>query len=222
MTEVRLHSNDPKQPTRTWTIGPRAGAVWAFVLLAAGNLAFLGLMAAPDLLHDLGRSADRLSLRESAKVSAEAFESVQNRYGKLDTRLRTTELFLARVAILVSVPLPAGLLAPAEEEEALTPDRLEGNVLRLSRRLRTLELFRRAVAEAPVAGAANIPSRSPVEPSAAGAIHERLTVPAELPVEAATPCMAAGQVIKVPKPGSRMLLAEVQLDAPMSATEATR
>ncbi len=167
MTEVRLHSNDPKQPTRTWTIGPRAGAVWAFVLLAAGNLAFLGLMAAPDLLHDLGRSADRLSLRESAKVSAEAFESVQNRYGKLDTRLRTTELFLARVAILVSVPLPAGLLAPAEEEEALTPDRLEGNVLRLSRRLRTLELFRRAVAEAPVAGAANIPSRSPVEPSAA-------------------------------------------------------
>ena len=62
----------------------------------------------------------------------------------------------------------------------------------------------------------------PVEPSAAGAIHERLTVPAELPVEAATLCMAAGQVIKVPKPGSRMLLAEVQLDAPTSATEATR
>ena len=167
MTEVRLHSNDPNRPTRTWTIGPRTGAVWALALLVAGNLVFLGLLAAPDLLDDLGRSADRLSLGEAARVSAEAFESVRNRYGELDTRLKTAELFLARVAILVSVPIPDGLLAPSEDREALTPDRLEVNILRLSRRLRILELFRRAVAEVPVFDAASIPSRSPVEPSAA-------------------------------------------------------
>ena len=167
MTEVRLHSSDPRRPTRTFTVGPKAGALGALLLLLVGNLVFLGLMAAPDLLSDLGRSADRLSLRESARVSAEAFESIQHRYRKLDARLRTAELFLARVSILVSVPLPERFLAPSEEGEALTPDRLEADVLRLSRRLRTLELFRRAVAEAPVADAAMIPSRSPVEPSAA-------------------------------------------------------
>src|SRR5512140_3466583 len=167
MTQVRLHSSDPRRPTRTFTIGPRAGAFGAFLLLLIGNLVVLGLMAAPDLLSDLGHSADRLALRESARVSAEAFESVQLRYRKLDAQLRTVELFLARVSVLVSVPLPDRFFAPSAEGATLTPERLATDVLRLSRRLRTLELFRRAVAEAPVANAATIPSRSPVEPSAA-------------------------------------------------------
>ena len=167
MTEIRLHSSDPGRPTRTLAVGPSAGAFGAFLLLAAGNLVFLGLMAAPDLLSDLGRSADRFSLRETARVSAEAFESVQHRYRKLDARLGTAELFLARVALLVSIPLPDRLLVPADQGAALTPELLETEVVRLSRRLRALELFRRTVAEAPVEGAARVPSRSPVEPSAA-------------------------------------------------------
>jgi murein DD-endopeptidase MepM/ murein hydrolase activator NlpD len=167
MTEIRLHSSDPRRPTRTLAVGPAAGVIGALLLMLAGNLVFLGLMAAPDLLSDLGRSADRFSLRETARVSAEAFESVQHRYRKLDARLGTAELFVARVALLVSVPLPDRFLAPAEGGGALTPDRLETEVVRLSRRLRALELFRRAVAEAPVEGAPRIPSRSPVEPSAA-------------------------------------------------------
>ncbi len=167
MTEIRLHSSDPRRSTRTFAVGPKAGAFGAGFLLLMGNLVVLGLMAAPDLLSDLGRSADRLSLRESARVSAEAFESVQHRYWKLDGRLRMVELFLARVSVLVSVPLPERFFTPFEEGEVLTPERLEADVQRLSRRLRTLELFRRAVAEAPTGDASQIPSRSPVEPSAA-------------------------------------------------------
>ena len=167
MTEIRLHSSDPRRPTRILTIGPVTGAAGAILLLVAGNLAFLGLLAAPDLLSDLGRSADRFSLRQTARVSAEAFESVQHRYRKLDGRIGAAELFLARVAFLVSVALPERFLAPASPEGELTPDRLEGDVLLLTRRIRVLEMVRRKVAEAPVADAARIPSRSPVEPSAA-------------------------------------------------------
>jgi murein DD-endopeptidase MepM/ murein hydrolase activator NlpD len=167
MTEIRLHSSDPRRPTRILPIGPSWGVAVALLLLLAGNLAFLGLLAAPDLLSDLGRSADRLSLRQTALVSAEAFESVQHRYRKLDARVGAAELFLARVAFLVSVPLPDRFLAPPVAPAALTPDRLEGETLLLSRRLRILEMVRRKVADAPVADAARIPSRSPVEPSAA-------------------------------------------------------
>ena len=166
MTEIRFHSSDPRERTKVVRIGPRAGVAVAAALMVTGNLVFLGLMAAPDLVADLGRSADRLSLRESARIGVEAFESVKRRYLKLERKASAIELFLARVAVVVSVPLPAGFLYPHPAEE-LTPERLEGEVLRLSRRLRAFELLRRAVAAATGIDAARIPSRSPVEPSTA-------------------------------------------------------
>jgi murein DD-endopeptidase MepM/ murein hydrolase activator NlpD len=167
VSEIRLHSSDPARPTRTWEIGQRTGIVLAVGLLLAGNLVFLGLMGAADLVSDLARQADRLAVGESARISAEAFESVRRRYRKLDARLSTAELFLARVAYLASAPLPDRFLEPPVPLEALTPDRLESEVLNLARHLRAFEQFRRAVAEKGAAEAARTPSRSPVEPSTA-------------------------------------------------------
>ena len=166
MTEIRFHSSDPKERTKVARIGPRLGIVAAALLMVAGNLVFLGLMAAPDLVADLGRSADRISLRESARIGVEAFDSVRRRFLKLEKRASAAELFLARVAVVASIPLPAGFLSPGPVEE-LTPERLEGEVLRLARRLRTFELLRRTIAVARGIDASRIPSRSPVEPSTA-------------------------------------------------------
>src|SRR5512140_1486308 len=125
MTEVRFHSSDPRRPTRVTEIGPGAGLVIAAVLMAAGNLVFFGLLAAPDLVSDLGRSADSLALGESARIGGQAFESVRRRYAKLSGRLVVAELFLERVAVLASVPLPTGLPDPPRRADALTPDQLE-------------------------------------------------------------------------------------------------
>ncbi len=167
MTEVRFHSNDPKRPTRITHIGSREGFLVAAVLMVSGNLVFFGLMGAPDLVSDLGRSADRLAVWESARIGEEAFASVRRRYEKLSARFKAAELFLERVAFLVSVPLPPGITDPPSPARNLGPDQLEAETLGLGRRLRAFELLRRAVAERGVGNAAWIPALSPVEPSAA-------------------------------------------------------
>jgi len=171
MSEIRFHPGDPKRKSRSITIGPVLGGVLATALVGAGTLVFLGLLGAPSLVSDLIRSVDRLALHEATRRGTEAFETVGRRAEKLSRQLAADELFLARVGLVAGVPPPAGLPAILPERPAaLTSAEMEASVASLARRLRIFELFRRRLATLPEPGGPDplrIPSRSPVEPSAA-------------------------------------------------------
>jgi len=171
MSEIRFHPGDPKRKSRSITIGPVLGGVLATAVVGAGTLVFLGLLGAPSLVSDLIRSVDRLALHEATRRGTEAFETVGRRAEKLSRQLAADELFLARVGLVAGVPPPAGLPAILPERPAaVTSAEMEASVASLARRLRIFELFRRRLATLPEPGGPDplrIPSRSPVEPSAA-------------------------------------------------------
>ncbi len=167
MTEIRFHSRDPRRKPRAWKLDERAGRVAAAILVLAGTLVAIGLFGAPDLVTYVVRSAERIALRVGTQRGLLAFDSVRLRFERLEKRVAADELFLARVAAVLSLPLPATFpeqVLPAEE--ATTTD-LEVEVHRLGRRLRAMETFRRRIAAARTPDPAWIPSRSPVEPSSA-------------------------------------------------------
>ncbi len=171
MTEVRFHSSDPRRRPRAWKIDGNAGRVVGALLVVAGTLVAIGLFGAPDLVAYVVRSAERLTIRATARRGLLAFDSVRLRYEKLDKRVRTDELFLARMAVVLELPRPVGLVVTDETEPAATPDALEAEVHRLARRLRSMEGFRRTLASAKTEEPGRIPSRSPVEPSSAVPAH---------------------------------------------------
>lgn len=166
MTEVRFHPGDPKRPARSVRIGARLGMVAAGLLVLSGTLMVLGLFAAPDLVSDLIRSADRLALRETARRSREALASVGRRLRALEGRLSADELFLARVALLADVPLPPEFPHASPEGDPDTAS-AESELFALARRVRAFEAMRRRIAAAAPRNATRIPSRSPIEPNSA-------------------------------------------------------
>jgi murein DD-endopeptidase MepM/ murein hydrolase activator NlpD len=169
VSEIRFHSGDPTRPAASATIGPFAGSLIAATLLLSGGLVALGLMAAHNLISGLVRSADRTAVRETARRGAEAFASVARRQARIAARLLADELFLARVARIVDVPLPPGFPAASRTSPEGAPDDIETEIAALARRLRAFEIFRRRIASNPTGGVnpPRIPSRSPVEPSTA-------------------------------------------------------
>lgn len=167
MTRVLFHSSDASRRPHAVSLEGLAGWVAAAFVVAAGTAAALGLFGAPDLIADLSRQADRLALRETSLRSREALESVARRQERLDKRVLTGELFLTRVAVIVSVPLPRGFPPARPAQRPATADELDVAVSSVARRLRALELFRRTLAEASHEDASRLPSLSPVEPSTA-------------------------------------------------------
>jgi murein DD-endopeptidase MepM/ murein hydrolase activator NlpD len=167
VTEIRFHSRDPRRKPRAWKLDERAGRVAAALLVLAGTLVAIGLFGAPDLATWVVRSAERLALRVTARRGILVFDSVRLRFERLERRVAADELFLARVAEVISLPLPErfpeGLLAL----EGATATDLELEVHRLARRLRAMEAFRRRIASYGTPDPARIPSRSPIEPSSA-------------------------------------------------------
>lgn len=171
MSEIRFHSGDPSRPPRSFSLdGPR-GPLLSAGLLVAGICVAAGLFASSDLVNELVRSADRFALRETARRSQEAMGSVRRKLARLDKRVATDELFVARLASVLEQPLVTGF--PSD----VTPDVESGadpspQVTLLARRLRRLEFVRRRLASAtvPLPGGldpARIPSRAPVEPASA-------------------------------------------------------
>ncbi|MBK9089749.1 MAG: M23 family metallopeptidase [Holophagales bacterium] len=165
MTEIRFHSRDPRRRPRAWKLDERAGRVAAALLVLAGTLVAVGLFGAPDLVTYVVRSAERLALRITASRGLLAFDSVRLRFERLERRVAADELFLARVAAVISLSLPDGFPEdPLAMEEATATD-LELEVHRLARRLRAMETIRRRIASDGTPDPARIPSRSPIEPS---------------------------------------------------------
>ena len=171
MTEVRFHPGDAKRKTRVVRIAPATGAILAALVVGAGTAAVTGLLGAPALLSDLVRSVDRLALRETTKRGAEAFATVGRRSEKLSRRLATDGLFLARVGLVAGVASSSRVSIAATAGAPTEPAAVEAAVRTLARRLRVSELYRRQLASLPGPGGKpdplRIPSRSPVEPSAA-------------------------------------------------------
>jgi murein DD-endopeptidase MepM/ murein hydrolase activator NlpD len=171
MTEVQFHPGEARRKTRVVRISPAAGAAIALAVVGAGTATVTGLLGAPALLSDLVRSVDRLALRETAKRGAEAFATVGRRADKLSRRLAADELFLARVGLVAGSAPPAGFPTLGASGAATEPAAVEAAVTALARRLRIFELYRRRLASLPGPGGSpdplRIPSRSPVEPSAA-------------------------------------------------------
>lgn len=167
MTEIRFHSGDPRRRPRAWALDERQGRVAAALLVLAGTLVTIGLFGAPDLAAWVVRSAERLALRQTAERGLLAFESVRLRFERLEKRVAADELFLARVAAVLSLPLPEGFPEEGLRSEGATPTDLEVEVQRLTRRLRAMESFRRMVASARMPDPSRIPSRSPIEPTSA-------------------------------------------------------
>ena len=167
MTRVLFHSSDPSRRPHAVSLEGAAGWVAAAFAVAAGTAAALGLFGAPDLIADLSQQADRLALRETRLRSREALESVARRQERLDQRLLAGEIFLARVAVITSVPLPDGFPPARATARPTSASELEIAISAVARRLRALELFRRTLAGAPPVDAASLPSLSPVEPSTA-------------------------------------------------------
>lgn len=167
MTEIRFHSSDPRRRPRAWKLDERAGRLVAALLVLAGTLVAIGLFGAPDLVAYVVRSAERLALRVTAERGQLAFDSVLLRWERLEKRVAADELFLARVAAVLSIPLPQGFPEQARVPEAPTPTDLEVEVHRVARRLRAMESFRRRVASSAAGDPARVPSRSPVEPTSA-------------------------------------------------------
>lgn len=171
MTEVRFHSSDPRRRPRAWKIDGNAGRVVGALLVLGGTLVSIGLFGAPDLVAYVVRSAERLTIRATARRGLLAFDSVRLRYERLEKRVRTDELFLSRMAVVLDLPRPGGLAAAELPAPAVTPEALEAEVHRLGRRLRAMEGFRRTLASAKTEEPGRIPSRSPVEPSSAVPVH---------------------------------------------------
>lgn len=171
MTEVRFHSRDPRRRPRAWKIDGRGGRVVGALLVLAGTLVAIGLFGAPDLVAYVVRSAERLTIRVTARRGLLAFDSVRLRFERLEKRVGADELFLARVAAVLDLPGPAGTSGEAAAAPVATPDALEAEVHRLGRRLRAMEAFRRAVASAKTEDPGRIPSRSPVDPASAVPLH---------------------------------------------------
>jgi len=167
VTEIRFHSGDPRRRPRAWKLDERQGRVAATLLVLSGTLVAIGLFGAPDLAAWVVRSAERIALRETAERGLLAFDSVRLRFERLEKRVAADELFLARVAAVLALPLPEGFPEEALRSESATPTELEVEVHRLTRRLRAMETFRRKVASAETADPARIPSRSPIEPTSA-------------------------------------------------------
>ena len=171
MTELRFHPGDAKRKTRVVQIAPAVGAVIAVLVVGAGTAAVTGLLGAPALLSDLVRSVDRLALRETAKRGAEAFATVGHRSDRISRRLAADELFLARVGLVAGAAPPSGFPTVAAAGAPTEPAAVETAVTALARRLRIFELYRRRLGSLPGPGGSpdplRIPSRSPVEPSAA-------------------------------------------------------
>lgn len=172
MSLLRLHPYDPRRKSRSIEIGPRGGVVFAAATLLAGGATALGLGAAPRIVFDLVHAADPRAVGETAQRGAEAFASVGRRALALSSRVAADELFLARVAAVIEVPLPAGVPAGALEKAPATAAQLEAATSDIARRARVLEFFRRSLAALPAAEPggfrpAAVPSRSPVEPSTA-------------------------------------------------------
>lgn len=171
MSEIRFHPGDPKRKTRSLTVGPVFGSAIAASVVAAGTITFLGLASAPSLVWDLVRSVDRFALRAAARRGAEAFENVGRRAEKLSRRLAADELFLARVGLMVDVPLPRAFPTVLPEQASPpAPDEMDSAIAGLRRRLRIFELFRRRLEALPATGGPDplqIPSRSPVDPDSA-------------------------------------------------------
>lgn len=167
MTEIRFHSRDPRRRPRAWKLDERAGQVAAALLLFGGTLVAIGLLGAPDLVAFVVRSAERLAVRVTAERGLLAFDSVRLRFDRLEKRVASDELFLARVATVISLPLPERFLAEPVAMEGATATDLEVEVHRLGRRLRAMETFRRRIATDAIPDPARIPSRSPIEPSSA-------------------------------------------------------
>lgn len=168
MSEIRLHSGDPARPPRAARLVGRSAWLVASALTFAGVTVVVGLLGAPDLIYFLVRSADRLALRETALRGREALASVRRRADVLEKRVAADELFLARLAFLATVALPAGFPAdpPAASVEA------DEEVSNLESRVANCEALRRRIAAAtrplPVdLDPARIPSRSPIEPTTA-------------------------------------------------------
>lgn len=170
VTEVRFHSSDPRRRPRAWKIDGNAGRVVGALIVLAGTLVAIGLFGAPDLVAYVVRSAERLTIRATARRGLLAFDSVRLRYERLEKRVRTDELFLARMAVVLDLPRPDGLVA-TDAPPAATPDALEAEVHGLGRRLRAMEGFRRTLASAKIGEPGLIPSRSPVDPSSAVPLH---------------------------------------------------
>ena len=167
MTEIRFHSRDPRRRPRAWKLDERAGQIAATFLVLGGSLESIGLFGAPDLVAYVVRSAERLALRVTAERGLLAYESVRLRFDRLERRVASDELFLARVATVISLPLPERFLEDPRPMDGATATELEVEVQRLSRRLRAMETFRRRIASGGTPDPARIPSRSPIEPSSA-------------------------------------------------------
>jgi murein DD-endopeptidase MepM/ murein hydrolase activator NlpD len=167
VTEFRFHSGDPRRRPRAWKLDARTGGVVAALLVLAGTLVAIGLFGAPDLVTYVVRSAERLALRARAERGLLAFDSVRLRFERLEKRVAADELFLARLAAVLDLPLPPGFPEEDRTQEGATPTDLEVDVHRLLRRLREMETFRRSVASAQIPDPARIPSRSPIEPTSA-------------------------------------------------------
>jgi murein DD-endopeptidase MepM/ murein hydrolase activator NlpD len=165
VTEVRFHSGDPRRRPRAWSFDARAGRVAAVFLVLAGTLVTVGLFGAPDLVAYVTRSAERLAVRVTAERGLLAFESVRLRFDRLEKRVAADELFLARVAAVLALPLPEGFPEETRPAEGATPTELEVEVNRLARRLRAMESFRRGLANARTVDPSRVPSRSPIEPT---------------------------------------------------------
>ncbi len=165
MTEIRFHSRDPRRRPRAWKLDERAGRVAAALLVLAGTLVAIGLFGAPDLVTYVVRSAERLALRVTASRGLLAFDSVRLRFERLERRVAADELFLARVAAVISLPLSDGFPEEPLALEGATVTDLELEVHRLARRLRVMETIRRRIASDGTPDPSRIPSRSPIEPS---------------------------------------------------------
>jgi murein DD-endopeptidase MepM/ murein hydrolase activator NlpD len=167
VTEIRFHSRDPRRRPRAWKLDARAGRVVAALLVLAGTLASVGLFGAPDLAAYVVRSAERLAIQLRAERGQLAFDSVRLRFERLEMRVAADELFLARLAAVLALPLPEGFPDEGGLAAGATPAALEMEVHRLGRRLREMEGFRRKVASAGRVDASRIPSRSPIDPASA-------------------------------------------------------
>ena len=84
MSEIHFQPGDATRPARTAHLSARTGALIAAALVAAGVLVVAGLFGAPDLLSDIIRSAERISLRETAQRGQEAFADQKNHYSQHD------------------------------------------------------------------------------------------------------------------------------------------
>jgi murein DD-endopeptidase MepM/ murein hydrolase activator NlpD len=170
LSQIRFYSGDPRRPTRSAQIDSRGGLVLALLIAGGGLITVLGLGVAPGFVSDLVWSADRIALRQRTERGAQAYGSVTRQVRRLEARVAADELFLARVATLVALPLPPGFPSDSPAEERAVPKDLETSVATLARRIRTFEGFRRRLAtlDAHITmELSQVPSHSPVETTSA-------------------------------------------------------